>query len=113
MNRSELELGADPMDTSAWTPMWQYEHDGWWDMCPELVDKLELVFAAGGAEMTQTVDENVEYDYDLTEMSQIRYEGRRPGTDRSIRRVLINLEWTHSWHSWQAIRQPFDSSTLW
>jgi hypothetical protein len=83
------------MDTSAWTPMWQYEHGGRWDMCPELVDKLELAFAAGGAEMTHTVDENVEYDYDLTEMSQLRYEGRRPGTERSIRRVLINPEWTH------------------
>ena len=86
-----MELGADPMDTSAWTPMWQYEHDGWWDMCPELVDKLELVFAAGGAEMTQTVDENVEYDYDLTKMTQLRYElgyeGRRPCNMRSIRRI--------------------------
>ena len=66
---------------------WQFEDDGWWDMCPELNDKLELVFAAGGAELTHTVDENVEYDYDLTEMTQQRYEGRHPCKIRSIRRV--------------------------
>ena len=72
-------------------PVWEFEDDvgGWGSMDEALSRKLEGAWRDGLLEVSHTVDEDVEYDFNFKDMTQTRMQGTRSGTVRRIRSVLI------------------------
>jgi hypothetical protein len=62
----------------------------WRDMPEEITSRLNDVFDAGGSEVTMragSADDDLEWDFDLVEMTQSTYRGLRRVMWRRIRRI--------------------------
>ena len=74
---------------------WQFETDTpgvWQDMDRATSDLLEAAFRERPqGEITIDCNESLSYDYNFKDMWQQRYDGKRKGRDRNIRRLELRV----------------------